>query len=290
MPDRPSPSAPQFPIHPLGLVGIAIITTQMGSAFAKSLFPQVGPAGMVLLRVGLAAIALLLFWRPRWTAVTRQHLPWIIAFGATLALMNFSFYLAIARLPIGIAVALEFTGPLGLAVFSSRQWLDVMWAVLAGIGIVLLTPWGGFEVDPWGIGFALMAATGWASYIICASKIGQVLSGGQGLAWAMVASTAILLPIGFQSAKIAVLHPQLMGMALGVALLSTVVPYSCELEALRSLPVYVVGILLSLEPVVAALTGWLILGETLTVRAMMAVVLVAIAAAGVSRPKAVPLE
>ncbi|NEQ97345.1 MAG: hypothetical protein F6K30_11565, partial [Cyanothece sp. SIO2G6] len=122
MSDRPPVSSSQSPIHPLGLVGIAIITTQMGSAFAKSLFPQVGPAGMVLLRVGLAAIALCLFWRPRWTAETRKHLPLVIAFGAALALMNFSFYLAIARLPIGIAVALEFTGPLGLAIISSRQW------------------------------------------------------------------------------------------------------------------------------------------------------------------------
>ncbi|MGK7891798.1 MAG: DMT family transporter [Leptolyngbyaceae cyanobacterium] len=285
MPDRPLASAPQSPIHPLGLVGIAIITTQMGSAFAKSLFPEVGPAGMVVLRVGLAAIALFLFWRPRWTEKTHHHLPLIIAFGSALALMNFSFYLAIARLPIGIAVALEFIGPLGLAVISSRQWIDVMWAILAGIGIALLTPWGGFEVDPWGILFALMAASGWALYITCSAKIGQVLPGGQGLAWAMVVSTMLLLPIGFQSAKIALVQPQLLGMGLGVALLSTVIPYSCEMEALRSLPVYVIGILLSLEPVAAALTGWLILGETLTVRAMVAIGLVAIAAAGVSRPQ-----
>ncbi|NER00761.1 MAG: EamA family transporter, partial [Cyanothece sp. SIO2G6] len=204
---------------------------------------------------------------------------------AALALMNFSFYLAIARLPIGIAVALEFTGPLGLAIISSRQWIDGMWAVLAGMGIGLLTPWGGFEVNAWGILFALMAASGWAIYIICSSKVGQVLPGGQGLAWAMVASALILLPIGTYGAGMTLLQPHLLGLGLGVALLSSVIPYSCELEALRSLPVYVVGILLSLEPVAAALTGWLILGETLTVRAMVAIVLVAIAAAGVSRPQ-----
>lgn len=285
MPDHPLTPVRHTPIPPLGLMGIAIVTTQMGSAFAKSLFPQVGPTGMVMLRVGLAAIALLLLWRPQWTANTQKHLPLLLGFGTALAVMNLSFYLAIERLPIGIAVALEFTGPLGLAIATSRQWIDAVWGILAGIGIVLLTPWGGFEVNPWGIAFALVAAACWALYIIFSSRTGRLLSGGQGLAWAMTISALLLLPIGIANTGLTTLQPPVLAMGLGVALLSSVIPYSCEFEALRLLPVYVVGILLSLEPVVAAITGWVILGEVLTIRAMVAVVLVAIAAAGVSRPR-----
>ena len=269
----------------MGLMAIAIITTQMGSAFAKGLFSQAGPAGIVFLRVGLAAIALLLLWRPRWTADTQNHW-WLLArFGAALSMMNFSFYLAIERLPIGIAVAIEFVGPLGLAAFQSRRWIDGLWVVLAAIGIILLTPWGGFEVDPLGIVFALIAATCWVAYIVFSAQTGQALPGGQGLAWAMAMGAVILLPIAIVGAGTKVFNPGLIGLGLGLALLSSVIPYSCELEALRSLPVYVFGILLSLEPVAAAITGWLVLGEVLTVRAMVAIVLVSIAAAGVSRPQ-----
>lgn len=281
----PTPSSTPSPFSPIGLIIIAIVTTQIGSAFAKTLFPQVGPAGVVFLRVSLAAIALLLLWRPRWTAETRRHW-WLLArFGAALAMMNFSFYLAIERLPIGIAVAIEFLGPLGLATIKSRRWIDGFWVTLAAIGIILLTPWGGFEVDPIGVLFALVAASCWAAYIVFSAQTGQALPGGQGLAWAMAMGAVMLLPIGIAGAGTNMLKPSLIGMGLGLALLSSVIPYSCEMEALRSLPVYVVGILLSLEPVAAAITGWLILGEILTVRAMVAIVLVAIAAAGVSRPQ-----
>ncbi|NET09034.1 MAG: EamA family transporter, partial [Symploca sp. SIO2B6] len=181
--------------------------------------------------------------------------------------------------------SLEFLGPLGLAIATSREWGDMMWAVVAGIGVVLLAPWGGFQVDPWGILLALLAAGGWATYIVLSAKTGRALPGGQGLAWAMAIGAVLLLPIGISSAGMRLLSPQILALGLGVALLASVIPYSCELEALRLLPMYVVGILLSLEPVVAALSGWLILGEVLNVRAMIAIVLVAIAAAGVSRPQ-----
>ncbi|MEM9218115.1 MAG: EamA family transporter [Cyanobacteria bacterium P01_F01_bin.150] len=281
---QPVSSRPSIP--PTGLLVIAVITTQMGSAFAKALFSQVGPAGMVCLRVGLAAIALLLLWRPRWTAETQRHWWLLVRFGTALSMMNFTFYLAIERLPIGIAVAIEFLGPLGLAAAKSRRWMDGLWVALAAIGIILLTPWGGFDVDPVGILFALIAASCWAAYIMLSAQTGQALPGGQGLAWAMVVGAILLLPIGIAGAGASLLNPLFMGLGLGVALLSSVVPYSCELEALRSLPVYVVGILLSLEPVAAAVSGWIVLGEILSVRAMVAILLVAIAAAGVSRPQA----
>lgn len=240
---------------------------------------------MVFLRVALAAIALLFLWRPRWTPETKRHFPLLFGFGFALVSMNFSFYLAIERLPIGIAVAIEFLGPLGLAAFKSRHWLDGLWVGLAAIGIILLTPWGGFDIDILGILFALLAASAWAAYIILSAKTGQALSGGQGLAWAMVIGAVLLLPIGVAGAGMSLLNPAIIGMGLGVALLSSVIPYSCELEALRSLPVYAVGILLSLEPVTAAVSGWLVLGEVLSLRAMVAIMLVAIAAAGVSRPR-----
>lgn len=285
VPNPASPPSATPSIPPTGLLLIAVITTQVGSAFAKALFPQVGPAGMVFLRVALAAIALLFLWRPRWTPETKRHFPLLFGFGFALVSMNFSFYLAIERLPIGIAVAIEFLGPLGLAAFKSRHWLDGLWVGLAAIGIILLTPWGGFDIDILGILFALLAASAWAAYIILSAKTGQALSGGQGLAWAMVIGAVLLLPIGVAGAGMSLLNPAIIGMGLGVALLSSVIPYSCELEALRSLPVYAVGILLSLEPVTAAVSGWLVLGEVLSLRAMVAIMLVAIAAAGVSRPR-----
>jgi len=268
---------------PTIMVLLAIAATQAGSALAKLLFQQVGPAGAVLLRVGLAAIVLLLLWRPRFQAKLRQQARVILGFGLALACMNFAFYSAIARIPIGVAVAVEFIGPLGLAAITSRRWRDGLWVLLAGTGISLLTPISGVTLDGLGLALALLAGFCWATYILLAARTGKLLPGGQGLAWAMTIGAVVLLPLGWGHLTQIGQEPGLLGLGLGVAVLSSVIPYSLELEALRSLPVSVFGILLSLEPVAGALAGWFLLGETLTWQAMLAIGLVTIAAAGSAR-------
>lgn len=271
-------------ISPTAFVLLAIVSTQLGSALAKSLFEPLNPFAVVFLRVGFAAITLLLLWRPQWRAVRPVDYPMLMLYGLALALMNLSFYLAIERIPIGVAVALEFLGPLGVAVANSRRWVDVLWVFLAAVGIILLAPVGeGMELDPIGILLALVAGSLWAAYILLSAKVGRALPGGTGLAWAMTVGAIVLLPVGIVAGGTALLSPPLLLSGLGVALLSSALPYSLELEALRWMPVRVFGVLLSLEPAAAALMGFVILRETLAFRAMVAIVLVTIAAAGSAR-------
>ena len=262
-------------LPPTSLVLLSIGSTQLGSAFAKALFEEAGPAGVVLLRVGFAAAILFLLWRPQWRGQVQTNLWLLVLFGLSLALMNFSFYAAIERIPIGVAVALEFIGPLGVAVTNSRRPLDLLWVLLAGVGIVLLTPIGGFILDLWGVALALLAGSLWAAYILLSARTGQALAGGEGLAWAMAIGAFVLLPVGIVAEGASLLQPNLLLSGFGVALLASAVPYSLELEALRSL--------LSLEPVAAAIAGFIILRETLEFQAMAAILLVTIAAAGAAR-------
>ncbi|MEL7503317.1 MAG: EamA family transporter [Cyanobacteria bacterium J06554_6] len=275
---KPTALKPVLP--PPALVIFSVISTQVGSAFAKTLFGQVGPLGIVFLRVALGACILLAVWRPRWTAATQSRWPVIVGFGASLALMNSLFYLAIARIPLGIAVALEFTGPLGLAVVKSRRWIDGLWTALAAVGVVLLAPIGNFTLDWVGVGLALAAGLCWAGYILMSARAGQALPGIDGLAWAMAFGACLLAPVGVATSGLDLLRPDILAIAAGVALMSSVLPYSFELMALRKLPVNVFGVLLSLEPMAATLAGMVILGETLTVRSLLAVLLISTAAAG----------
>lgn len=276
------PARPAFP--PFLAVMLSIASTQVGSAIAKTLFTQLSPAGVTFLRVGFAAVVLMVLWRPKFAQVQRSDYPALIGFGLALAFMNLSFYLATERIPLAIAVTLEFLGPLGVAVAHSRRWMDALWVVLAAAGIVLLAPINpqtGF--DAVGVGLALMAGGFWAAYILLSAQVGQALPGGTGLAWSMVVGTVVLLPIGVIGGGAALLSPHLLLVSFGVALLSSALPYSLELEVLRWMPVQVFGVLLSLEPAAAAVMGFLILGETLTLQAILAVILVSIAAAGASR-------
>lgn len=270
-------------LSPTNLVLLSIGSTQLGSALAKSLFSEIEPVGMVLLRVGFAAIMLFVFWKPSWRRELLTHFSVLALFGLSLALMNFCFYAAIARIPIGIAVALEFIGPLGLSVARSHRRLDWLWAMLAAIGIILLAPIGDFALDLIGILFALLAGSFWAAYIVLSARTGRAIAGGEGLAWAMAIAALVLMPWGIAFTGAALLQPKILLLGMGVALLSSAIPYSLELEALRSLPMSIFGILLSLEPVVAAIIGFLLLGETLQLRAIIAIILVAIAAAGAAR-------
>ena len=268
---------------PIGLLLLSILSVQFGSALAKSLFSDLGPWGVVSLRVSFSACLLFIFWRLKWNDRIRDNIGSIITYGLVLAAMNSAFYAAIDRIPLGIAITLEFTGPLGLAVLKSQHRLDFLWAALAIAGIALLTPINGFSIDLTGMGLALLAGVFWALYILLAAKVGAQVSGIEGLAWALVVSSIILLPIGIITTGSALLNPKLLTLGAGVAVLSTMVPYSFEIVALRSLPIKVFSIMLSLEPMAGVLAGLLILGEKLSARSLTACLLVSIAAAGAAK-------
>ena len=271
----------------VGLVVVACVSPQIGAAFAVTLFDDLGPAGAAFLRLAFAAIILLAIWRPRLAGDLR--LP--AAFGLALGLMNWTFYEALDRIPLAIAVTIEFTGPLLVAVIGSRRPLDGAWIALAAAGILLLVNPGGGSLDPVGVGFALIAAVCWMSYIYLSKRTGAAFPGGSGLAIAMAVGALVVLPAGVIQADGALMQPNLLGSALVVALLSSVLPYSFELEALRRLPEAVFGVLMSLDPAVAALVGFLALGQALDGREVLGIAMVVVAsagAAGLSQRTAVP--
>jgi inner membrane transporter RhtA len=206
----------------------------------------------------------------------------LVLFGLTLATMNSCFYLAIARIPIGVAVAIEFSGPLLVALIHSRRWLDGLWVGLATLGIGLLSPLHTASLDGVGVGFALLAGVAWGLYIILSAQVGREFKGSEGLALAMAVGGLALLPLGLASAGATLVNPRILGLGLGVALLASALPYSLEMAALRRLSVTVFGVLLSLEPAIAALIGFLGLGETLTPVMILAIFLIMVAAAGIA--------
>ncbi|HEU0024201.1 MAG TPA: EamA family transporter [Thermoleophilaceae bacterium] len=262
------------------LVLVAIASVQLGGALGKTLFDDVGPAGAVLLRVVLAAAVLAAAWRPRPRELDRADLWWIAAFGVSLAGMNLAFYAAIDRIPLGVAVTFEFVGPLGVAVAGSRRALDVLWVGLAAGGVLLLSDFGSSDLDGTGVALALLAGAFWAAYILLSVRVGQRFEGGDGLALAMVVAAVLLVPVGVSDGGADLLVPGVLALGLAVAMLSSVIPYSLELEALRRLPAGVFGVLMSLEPAMAALAGYVVLGEELAARELLAVVLVVTASAG----------
>jgi inner membrane transporter RhtA len=273
-------------VPPTGLVLLSLGTVQLGAAIAKGLFDELGPTGTVFLRFGFAALALLILWRPSLGGYTRQSYLVASLFGLALAAMNMSFYLALDRIPLGVAVTLEFVGPLGVAVAGSRRLLDLLWAALAAVGILLLAPLnilGEVDLDPVGVALALLAGCFWASYILLSARTGSAFPGGTGLVIALCVGTVVLAPVGISGGGLALLEPRLLLAGFGVAMLSSAIPFSLELEALRRLPARVFGVLMSLEPAVAALIGFVVLGERLGLRALAAIVLVTVAAAGASR-------
>jgi inner membrane transporter RhtA len=203
------------------------------------------------------------------------------AFGVSLAAMNWSFYSALERIPLGAAVTIEFVGPLAVAVLGSRKPLDFTWVVLAAVGILLLARGGG-DVDTVGVLLALLAGFWWAMYILMSARTGRAFPGGSGLALAMAFGSVLLLPVGIADGGSALLDPGLLAIGFGVAMLSSAIPYSLELEALRRLPPRVLGILLSLEPAMAALAGFVLLDEGLRLQDAVAIALVAAASAGAS--------
>lgn len=268
---------------PVGLVLLAVSSVQVGGALAKTLFDDLGPAGTVFLRVLFAAIVLGAVWRPRVRDLGRRDLILVGLFGVSLAGMNGCFYLALDRLPLGVAVTFEFVGPLGVAIAGSRKALDVLWVVLAAAGILLLAGPAGDGIDPAGVALALLAGAFWAAYIVASTRVGQVFEGGSGLALAMVVASVLLVGPGVADAGSELLDPGLLALGAAVAMLASAIPYSLELEALRRLPQRVFGVLMSLEPAVAAAAGFVVLGEVLDARELAAIALVVAASAGATR-------
>lgn len=269
---------------PVALVLLAAASVQFGAGLAKTVFDDAGPGGTVFLRVLFATVVLMAVWRPRLKGRAGRDLLLAGLFGLTLAGMNLAFYEALDRIPLGIAVTFEFVGPLGVAVASSRRVLDVLWVVLAAAGILLLSDFGDFgSLDVPGVGLALLAGCFWAGYIVLSARTGQAFPGGAGLALAMAAASLVLLPVGIADAGDALLEPGVLVLGAAVAMLSSAIPYSLELEALRKLPAGVFGVLLSLDPAVAALAGYVVLGEILGGRELAAIGLVVAASAGAAR-------
>jgi inner membrane transporter RhtA len=261
-----------------GWVIVAIASVQLGAAFATKLFTHLGPAGTVLLRVMFAAIVLCALWRPRLAAHPRADLRLAAVFGLCLALMNLTFYEALDRIHLGTAVTLEFVGPLGVALAGSRSRLDILWALLAACGVVLLG--GVATTNLAGVLFALGAGAFWAAYILLNARVGRAFRGGEGLAIAMAVGTLPLIPVGIADAGVNLVHPGLLGVGFAVAMLSSVVPYSLELEALRRIRPHVFGVLMSLEPGMAALAGLVVIGQNLSALDVVAIGLVVTASAG----------
>lgn len=283
----PGGSDPLDRVPPLALVLTGIVSVQFGAALATTLFDDLGPSGTVLLRIAFAALIMFVAVRPRWRDYDRAALRLVVVFGIALAVMNLSFYEALDRIPLGIAVTIEFAGPLAVAVIGSRRALDLVWALLAAVGIVLLAnPFGAGGVDLTGVGFALIAAVCWAAYIVLAERAGPRFQGAEGVTMAMM--VAALLPIapGVAEAGTALLDPTTLAIGAGVGLLSSAIPYSLETEALRRIPRHVFSVLMSLEPAVAALAGFLILDQGLVAREIVAVGLVVAASVGASRQNA----
>ncbi len=268
---------------PVGLVLLAVSSVQVGGAVAKTLFDELGPGGTVFLRVVFAAAVLAAVWRPAIGGLGVRELALVALFGLSLAGMNGSFYLALDRLPLGVAVTFEFVGPLGVAVAGSRKALDVLWVVLAGAGILLLAGPVGGGLDGLGVLFALLAGAFWAAYILLSARVGQEFEGGGGLALALLVASALLVAPGVADAGGELLDPRLLLLGALVAMLSSAIPYSLELEALRRLPKRVFGVLMSLEPAVAAAAGFVVLGEVLDARELLAIGLVVAASAGATR-------
>jgi inner membrane transporter RhtA len=278
-------------VPPVVLVLGAISSVQFGAAFAKTLFDEVGVGGTVLLRVLFAAIVLAVVWRPRLAEHGRGDLWLAVAFGFTLGAMNLAFYSALDRIPLGIAVTFEFVGPLGVAVAASRRPLDLLWVALAAAGILLLSEFGSTDLDGLGVALALLAGGLWAAYILLSARVGRVFPGGGGLALAMVVASAMLLPVGVGDAGADLLVPWILAAGAAVAILSSAIPYSLEMEALRRMPAGVFGVLMSLEPAAGALAGLAVLSEGLAPREVVAILLVIAASAGAaSQAKVAPRD
>lgn len=259
----------------------AIISLNLGTSFAKQLFPLVGAQGTTAYRVGFSALLLCLAFRPWRMTLRRQDVLRLALYGAVLGLMNLSFYMSIRTIPLGLAIAIEFMGPLSLALVHSRRPIHFVWLGLATLGLLLLLPLGrlGASLDPVGVAFAVAAAVFWALYIILGKRTGH-LPAGQTVALGMATAALIVVPIGVFSAGASLFSPLTLGLGLIVAVVSSAIPYSLEMVAMRGMPKRSFGVMLSLEPAAGAIAGLLILSEHLVATQWLAIGLIVAASAG----------
>lgn len=259
----------------------AMVSIGFGASLAKTLFSSVGPLGTAAYRITVGAVILLVWFRPwRWMP-SMAHWRRILPYGAMLALMNLLFYAALETLPVGVAIAVEFTGPLALAIFSSRRAIDFVWAALAVIGLVLLTPILSNDepLDPTGVMLALAAGACWAAYIVLGRRASH-LQPGQVTALGMTVAALLALPFGIAQAGTELLNPALLATGIFVGLLSSAIPYTLEMHALRYLPPKTFGVTVSVEPMFGAIGGAMILGEVLSLAQVLAIACIMAASAG----------
>jgi inner membrane transporter RhtA len=274
-------------VSPVWLVLVGILSVQFGAGVAKSLFDDVAPTTIVWLRLVTSALVLVAFARPQLRGRSRQDWLVMLAFGVCLGIMNWAIYQSFARIPLGIAVTLEFVGPLTLAVIGSRRARDLLWVGLAALGVAVLGFEGG-PLTPAGVAFALLAGAAWAAYILLSAQTGSRWPGFDGLALASVVATVLLTPLAIGEGGEDLVDPRILALGAAVGLLSSVIPYCCELVALRSIRTSVFSILMSLEPAAAALAGFVVLGEDLAARELVAIALVVAASAGAARNATIP--
>ena len=276
----------KLPDRPLAVIAVltSILSVQFGATLSEHLFPVIGVEGTTACRQGFSALALMLLFRPWRGMPERRHWPIIGLYGALLGVMNLTFYFAISKLPLGIAVALEFTGPLAVAVLSSRKWVDFVWVICAVTGLALLLPWHGGtgHIDPLGVVFALIAAACWGAYIIVGQKISQRMDGGKAVALGMSVSILLTVPLGIAHAGAALWSLPVLAMGAGAAIVSSAIPYSCEMWALKHIPAKTFSLMMSLEPAAGALMGFALLHEHLSALQWLAIGLVILASAGSS--------
>jgi len=278
------------------LVLVAIASVQFGSAVARTAFDVTGASGMTLLRLAIAGLLLTAVVRPKVRRWSRAQWGAAVALGLTMGAMNLVFYLAIQDVPLGVAVTVEFVGPLLLALVQTRRAWDLVWAVLAGVGVALLGLGGGESVPITGLALALLAGMFWAGYIVASARVGKVLPGVDGLAVALLVAALLALPFGAAGAAAAVADGRALLVGVAVALLSSIIPYALELTALRTIPTRVFGVLMSLEPAAAAIAGLIVLDQVLGTRELVALLAVSLASVGVTfarrsdQPAPQPLE
>ncbi|WP_407571143.1 EamA family transporter [Deinococcus altitudinis] len=300
MTSRPTPTVRPFTLPPVPSLLLAAVSIQGGAALAKSLFPLLGPSAVTSLRVLFAAMILWAVWRPDVRRVNRAGWKVLLPYGVALGLMNLAYYLALERIPLALAVTLEFVGPLAVAVLSSRRAADFTWVALAALGLLLIVPWPGQPhtgqlhvgqtgaLDPVGVALALFAGVCWGTYIWAGQRVAQVFEGPKSVAFGMGIAAVVALPLGLilsgleRQGSWAHLTPLALLTVLGVAALSSALPYSLEMGALRVLPARVFGVLMSLEPAVAALIGMVFLSESLSPVQWLAVACVMAASVGVT--------
>lgn len=270
-------------LGPVGLVLAGGLSVQFGAALAVSLMPRAGALGVVTLRLAVAAVVMLLVCRPRLRGHSRADWGTVVVFGVAMAGMNGLFYQAVDRIPLGPAVTLEVLGPLALSVFASRRAVNLVWAALALAGVFLLGGGGFDDLDPAGVAFALAAGVMWAAYILFSARTGRRFPQADGLALAMAVGALLFLPLGIAESGGKLIDPLTLALGAGVALLSSVLPYTLELLALRRLPAPTFAVLMSLEPAIAAAAGFLILDQALSATQSAAIALVIAASMGAVR-------